>query len=127
MGALILGPWVPQPPPLTPPPPKMNDVWSILVKCTAFTVRAREQWGRATMPSLTPQAGSTQGSFYQLSTTRGGGGPTPPTPPPRTPPLLDPRTHHSFERPPWGGLKRSARAVQLFGRLAVLETHTLRY
>ena len=30
--------------------------------------------------------------------------------------------------PPLGGsLKRSARAVQLFGRLAVLETHTLRY
>ena len=27
----------------------------------------------------------------------------------------------------WGRLKRSARAVQLFGRLAVLETHTLRY
>ena len=27
----------------------------------------------------------------------------------------------------WGSLKRSARAVQLFGRLAVLETHTLRY
>ena len=26
-----------------------------------------------------------------------------------------------------GSLKRSARAVQLFGRLAVLETHTLRY
>ena len=26
-----------------------------------------------------------------------------------------------------GRLKRSARAVQLFGRLAVLETHTLRY
>ena len=26
-----------------------------------------------------------------------------------------------------GGLKRSAHAVQLFGRLAVLETHTLRY
>ena len=26
-----------------------------------------------------------------------------------------------------GGLKRSARAVQLFGRLAILETHTLRY
>ena len=25
----------------------------------------------------------------------------------------------------WGSLKRSARAVQLFGRLAVLETHTL--
>ena len=25
----------------------------------------------------------------------------------------------------WGTLKRSARAVQLFGRLAVLETHTL--
>ena len=29
--------------------------------------------------------------------------------------------------PLWGSLKRSARAVQLFGRLAVLETHTLRY
>ena len=28
---------------------------------------------------------------------------------------------------PRGRLKRSARAVQLFGRLAVLETHTLRY
>ena len=28
---------------------------------------------------------------------------------------------------PCGSLKRSARAVQLFGRLAVLETHTLRY
>ena len=28
---------------------------------------------------------------------------------------------------PGGRLKRSARAVQLFGRLAVLETHTLRY
>ena len=27
----------------------------------------------------------------------------------------------------WGRLKRSARAVQLFGRLAVLETHALRY
>ena len=27
----------------------------------------------------------------------------------------------------WGRLKRSVRAVQLFGRLAVLETHTLRY
>ena len=27
----------------------------------------------------------------------------------------------------WGRLKRSARTVQLFGRLAVLETHTLRY
>ena len=27
----------------------------------------------------------------------------------------------------WGSLKRSARAVQLFGRQAVLETHTLRY
>ena len=27
----------------------------------------------------------------------------------------------------WGSLKRSARAVQLFGRPAVLETHTLRY
>ena len=27
----------------------------------------------------------------------------------------------------WGSLKRNARAVQLFGRLAVLETHTLRY
>ena len=27
----------------------------------------------------------------------------------------------------WGRLKRSARAVQTFGRLAVLETHTLRY
>ena len=27
----------------------------------------------------------------------------------------------------WGRLKRSARAVQLFGRLAVLEDHTLRY
>ena len=26
-----------------------------------------------------------------------------------------------------GRLKRSVRAVQLFGRLAVLETHTLRY
>ena len=26
-----------------------------------------------------------------------------------------------------GSLKRSARAMQLFGRLAVLETHTLRY
>ena len=26
-----------------------------------------------------------------------------------------------------GSLKRSARAVQLFGHLAVLETHTLRY
>ena len=26
-----------------------------------------------------------------------------------------------------GRLKRSARGVQLFGRLAVLETHTLRY
>ena len=26
-----------------------------------------------------------------------------------------------------GRLKRSARAVQLFGRLAVLETHALRY
>ena len=26
-----------------------------------------------------------------------------------------------------GSLKRSPRAVQLFGRLAVLETHTLRY
>ena len=33
--------------------------------------------------------------------------------------------------PKWHGmggrLKRSARAVQLFGRLAVLDTHTLRY
>ena len=27
----------------------------------------------------------------------------------------------------WGSLKRSARAVQLFECLAVLETHTLRY
>ena len=27
----------------------------------------------------------------------------------------------------WGRLKRSARAVQLFGCLAVLETHALRY
>ena len=26
-----------------------------------------------------------------------------------------------------GSLKRSVRAVQLFGRLAVLETHTLKY
>ena len=40
-------------------------------------------------------------------------------PPPCPPP---PRVHP----PPQGGsLKRSARAVQLFGRLAVLETHTL--
>ena len=30
-------------------------------------------------------------------------------------------------RVPWGSLKRSAHAVQLFGCLAVLETHTLRY
>ena len=30
---------------------------------------------------------------------------------------------HTF----WGSLKRSVRAVQLFGRLAVLETNTLRY
>ena len=27
----------------------------------------------------------------------------------------------------WGSLKRSARAVQLLGRVAALETHTLRY
>ena len=27
----------------------------------------------------------------------------------------------------WGSLKRSARAVQLFGRLATVETHTLWY
>ena len=41
-------------------------------------------------------------------------------------------THHRTRiRAPvsllWGRLTRSARAVQLFGRLAVIETHTLRY
>ena len=34
---------------------------------------------------------------------------------------------HKAAKQPRGSLKRSARAVQLFGRLAVLETHTLRY
>ena len=36
-------------------------------------------------------------------------------------PLCPIRTVH------WGRLKRSARAVQLFGCLAILETHALRY
>ena len=46
---------------------------------------------------------------------------------------LRPKQHLSCSPPPnprilglWGRLKRSARAMQLFGRLAVLETHALR-
>ena len=37
------------------------------------------------------------------------------------------RAHYMCTLPLRGSLKRSARAVQLFGRLAVLETHSLRY
>ena len=53
-------------------------------------------------------------------------------------PHAGPRTHHRSKHAtsdpllclvfmPRGRLKRSARAMQLFGRLAVLETHTLRF
>ena len=37
------------------------------------------------------------------------------------------RNHRTIPQQMRGSLKRSARAVQLFGRLAVLDTHTLRY
>ena len=52
-------------------------------------------------------------------------------------PLSSRRTDKAAFHVPWalllmslelgGSLKRSARAVQLFGRLAVLDTHSLRY
>ena len=69
----------------------------------------------------------------------GGGGKIPPHPGFRLthPPPGYPAVKQQIDRPSdrghavcvilRGRLKRSARAVQLFGRLAVLETHTLRY
>ena len=70
-------------------------------------------WGRGCWGTSLPRCGRTGGQRGRIG--------------PQLPNSVPMWVHRAPVCTLWGSLKRSARAVQLFGRLAVLETHTLRY